>query len=71
MITLTEIECNKHQRLYGIDMLNVHRTKLLNSIKAKEYNIGLFRDYWVSIRLYKLFEIKNLPINIMTIVERN
>ncbi len=45
MIPITVFACNKDHGLLGIDVLKVDTTKLINSIKAEENNIGLLRSY--------------------------
>ena len=73
MFPITVVACSKdHGRLY-IEVLKVDTTKLVNSMKTEENNIGLLRVYWVSIRLMEnhhpsYVESKKLPIYILPMV---
>ena len=51
MVPITVVACNKDHGLLRIDVLKVDATKLINSIKAGENNIGLLRDYRLSVLL--------------------
>ena len=73
IIPVTVVACYKNHGLLGIDVLKVDTTKLINSIKAKRNNIGLFRGYKASIRLKEnhhptYFESRRLPVHILPAV---
>ena len=76
MTPIMVIACNRDHGLLGIDMFKVDTTKLINSIKVEENNIGLLRGYRVSILLKEnhhpsYVKSKMLPIHFLLIIVAN
>ena len=73
ILPITVMACTKDNGLLGADVLKVDTSKLVNSMKSEEQEIGLLKGYKASIRLKennhpRYIQARQLPIHILPIV---